>query len=366
MHLTKPTLLIDPKKCKDNIWFMKKKAEDNNISFRPHFKTHQSIAIGKWFKEAGINKITVSSVDMAKYFANEGWEDILIAFPLNINELDEVNSLAKKINLSLTLENFEGLKALEKKLTAQAGIYLKIDAGYGRTGLNWTNKEHIISLSEKILSSDKLDLKGLLVHSGHTYHAGSPNEIIQIHDESIERLNTIKNHLKEKAKDIKISIGDTPGCTLGNNFDGVDEIRPGNFVFYDLQQYKAGVCSLNDIGTILACPVVAKHEERSELIIYGGAVHFSKENIIEGEKTIYGYGVKLNDEDWMPHTSRMIITKLSQEHGTVSVTPEIFNEIKIGDFIGFFPVHACLTANLMGYYQDLNDNLYDHMNGKIR
>ncbi|GEM_PF-2678622 len=34
------------------------KAKQHNLLFRPHFKTHQSKTIGKWFKEKGVNKIT--------------------------------------------------------------------------------------------------------------------------------------------------------------------------------------------------------------------------------------------------------------------------------------------------------------------
>ena len=47
---------------------MARKAKDNGLIFRPHFKTHQSIEIGEWFRESGVNKITVSSLTMANYF----------------------------------------------------------------------------------------------------------------------------------------------------------------------------------------------------------------------------------------------------------------------------------------------------------
>jgi D-serine deaminase-like pyridoxal phosphate-dependent protein len=73
--ITKPTLLIDKKKCKRNIEMMFLKAKINNVVFRPHFKTHQSLDIGQWFKELGVDKITVSSLEMAQYFSSE-WKDI--------------------------------------------------------------------------------------------------------------------------------------------------------------------------------------------------------------------------------------------------------------------------------------------------
>ncbi|MFP4448227.1 MAG: alanine racemase [Bacteroidota bacterium] len=364
MNLTKPTLLLDPRKVKENIAFMKEKADQHTLDFRPHFKTHQSKMIGEWFKEQGVKKITVSSVEMAKYFAKSGWNDILIAFPLNINEIKDINKLSSSVNLYLTIENKAALTALERELINDVGIYIKIDAGYGRTGIDWRNTEEIKVLAEKTEKFPKTSLTGLLIHSGHTYQANSTKEITEIHRTSINKLSEIRKHLKKDSHSLKLSIGDTPGCSIADEFYEADEIRPGNFVFYDLQQYKSGACKLEDIAICLACPIVAKHENKSTLIIYGGAVHFSKEYLMEGEKPIYGYGIKLSDEGWIPWSNKMLITKLSQEHGTITVTPEIFNKFNIGDFIGFLPVHSCLTANLMGEYIDFSGNKYDHLKGQ--
>ena len=60
--ITTPTLILDEEKCKANIKRMVDKANQNNIVLRPHFKTHQSLEIGRWFKDIGINKITASSI----------------------------------------------------------------------------------------------------------------------------------------------------------------------------------------------------------------------------------------------------------------------------------------------------------------
>ena len=67
-------------------------------------------------------------------------------------------------------------------------------------------------------------------------------------------------------------MGDTPAATLCTNFNGVDEIRPGNFVFYDLMQHSLGVCAIEDIAVKMVCPVIAKHVSRNEIVIFGGAV----------------------------------------------------------------------------------------------
>jgi D-serine deaminase-like pyridoxal phosphate-dependent protein len=87
--ITKPTLLLDSEICKRNIRTMQEKAESHHLELRPHFKTHQSLEIGRWFKAQGTSKITVSSIEMALYFSKE-WDDITIAFPVNHLEIDSI------------------------------------------------------------------------------------------------------------------------------------------------------------------------------------------------------------------------------------------------------------------------------------
>ena len=78
--IEKPTLILDPTICRANIQRMAERAKRNNVKFRPHSKTHQSAMVSEWFREVGVDAITVSSVEMATYFAENGWKDITIAF----------------------------------------------------------------------------------------------------------------------------------------------------------------------------------------------------------------------------------------------------------------------------------------------
>jgi len=115
MKITRPTLLLDKKKCRKNIQEMALKAEKHNLKFRPHFKTHQSAEIGEWFKDFGVNSISVSSVEMAEYFLKNGWNDITIAFPFNQLEINEINILAQRIKLNILLVSSESIEFIKEK-----------------------------------------------------------------------------------------------------------------------------------------------------------------------------------------------------------------------------------------------------------
>ena len=66
---------------------------------------------------------------------------------------------------------------------------------------------------------------------------------------------------------------------MANDCSNFDEIRPGNFAYYDVMQYHIGSCNMDNIAVAVACPVVAVHPQKNELVIYGGAIHLSKEFI---------------------------------------------------------------------------------------
>ena len=57
IKIIKPSLLLDKKKCLENIRMMVEKADKNDIILRPHFKTHVSSEIAEWFRDFGIDKI---------------------------------------------------------------------------------------------------------------------------------------------------------------------------------------------------------------------------------------------------------------------------------------------------------------------
>jgi len=135
------------------------------------------------------------------------------------------------------------------------------------------------------------------------------------------------------------------------DFSAVDEIRPGNFVFYDLMQYRIGSCSVDQIAVAMACPVVAIHKERNEIIIYGGAVHFSKERIDDPTMGIlYGAVVEARGEGWGEIIEGMYLKKLSQEHGIIHVPPHLIDNYRIGDIVKILPVHSCLTGHAIRNY----------------
>jgi len=350
-NLKKPTLLVDLQKCKTNINKMVDKAAYHKLQFRPHFKTHQSIRIGKIYKELGVNKITVSSVQMAEKFADQGWQDITIAFPYNPLEIKEIEDLSEKINLNILISSQKSAQKLLEITTHKFNYLIEVDAGYNRSGILSEDTQQIERTIRRLTDHKFI---GFLTHSGDTYQAKSVQEILNIHRHTLSKMSTLKNQFIQQFPQLIVSIGDTPSCTLAKDFDGADEIRPGNFAFYDHMQYNLGVCTFEDIAVCVACPVVDINEERNEIVIYGGAVHLSKEYILKNEKKIYGQVVRLSNKSWNKYDEDIFVTSLSQEHGIIEASDKFISNIQIGDMLGVIPIHSCLTANLLHNFTILN------------
>lgn len=360
--IKKPTLIVDVYKVHQNIDRMVIKAKNSNVRLRPHFKTHQSKDIGEIFREKGITSITVSSIDMANYFANHGWDDITVAIPVNIRQIDEISNLAKRISLGILVDSIESLQYVKDNLNNNISlkIWIEIDTGYDRSGIKSSNVTSIRDIVSLILETEKFLFGGLLTHAGHTYNTQSADKIKEIYKDSVIKINFIKDYLKKNLDIIpELSIGDTPSCSLIENFSDVDEIRPGNFVFYDLTQTKLHSCKEEDISIVVACPVIKKNIEKREIIIYGGTVHLSKESLqINGNNSFGLVCLKVDNNGRSPSLKNTYVSKTYQEHGTIKIDKAYINQIKIGDIIFILPIHSCITANLYKNYKTLSNKTF--------
>ncbi len=353
-NISSPTLLLDEVRALRNIRRMAEKAQRSKVRFRPHFKTHQSAAIGEWFRPFGISAITVSSVRMAEYFTANGWRDILIAFPVNPREISAINALTSQIHLELLVESTEMVKFLALNLVDKTDIWIKADCGAHRTGIPVNQISSFVELAREIQNTSNLNLRGILAHAGQTYHATSKKEVERIYAESFQKLQAVRMAILDLGyAAIEISWGDTPTCSIKDDLSQCDEIRPGNFVLFDATQLKVGSCVEEDIAAAVACPVVALHPKRGEVIIHGGAIHLSKEFMDNEGRLSYGLIALPDENGWSKSIPGAYVRSLSQEHGVIHIPEESFTRIHIGDLLIVLPVHSCLVVDLFHHYLTL-------------
>src|SRR5699024_6889490 len=174
-----PTLQLDETICRTNICRMAQKAQELQLEFKPHMKTHQSAEIGKWFRDEGVQAITVSSVSMARYFADNGWQDITIAFPCNLRESEAIDELAAQIRLTILVNSAETARQLDSALSNNVQAYIELDAGATRTGLRPSTVEEIEMVIFFLPTrTSQIVCLGDYSHPGH-YHSTRANDGIR-------------------------------------------------------------------------------------------------------------------------------------------------------------------------------------------
>lgn len=357
-HITSPTLLIDEQICRKNFQKMAEKAQRNGMKLVPHFKTAQSHVIGGWARDYGIKEITVSSIKMAEYFCGHGWENIHIAFPFNPLEAEKLNRLTRSQSLSVQLINETTTQILVDSLENPVGFFIEIDAGYGRTGVQVSDFGKMEAIMRTAKKSRNLKFQGFYLHAGHTYYEKDKEAV---YGQTRDALGMLKAKYRSEYPHLVTRTGDTPGCAVMEDFGDIDEMGPGNFVFFDMMQVALGSCAREDVAVALAVPVVDIQKERGEILVHGGGVHLSKDFLPEpdGGKN-FGEVVFLTESGWTIPSEISFLKSISQEHGLVKASPELLAKVKVGDLLGILPIHSCMTADCMEGYISIEGKAIDH------
>jgi D-serine deaminase-like pyridoxal phosphate-dependent protein len=145
-----------------------------------------------------------------------------------------------------------------------------------------------------------------------------------------------------------VSIGSTPTITHVDHLDGVDEIRPGNYIFFDAFQAALGSCGLEDTALTVLATVIHKDASRRRLVVDAGAIALSKDRGPVGIDPSCGYGRVL---DLQGTDTGMRVTGMSQEHGEIVAEDDtMIKRFKVGDRVRVLANHSCLTAAQHAYY----------------
>lgn len=349
--LTTPALLVDAAIVQRNCDRMRTKAALSGVLFRPHVKTHKTVEIARMQHGGERGPITVSTLAEAEAFAEAGFGDITYAVPVAPEKLERAAALARRIaRLNLLIDSERALREVEAhagKNGTKFDLFLKVDCGYHRAGVDPSDPASV-QLAQKMAVSPAVRFQGLLTHAGHSYHATGAEELRRIAREESGVLTQFRSRLGPALQTTLRSVGSTPTASAVDRFDDSDEVRPGNYVFYDAFQAAIGSCTTDDIAVSVLATVVGSYPERREAIIDAGALALSKDRGAEHVDRDCGFGV-VCDLELRPLPARLI--SLSQEHGKLS-TSEV---LEVGTRVRVLPNHSCLTAAMFDRYCVLDE-----------
>ncbi len=348
MHLNDlptPCALVDLDRLERNATRMADHAHVLGVRLRPHVKTHKCVEAARIQTRSHFGGITVSTLAEARGFAEAGFRDITYAVPIAPQKLTEVVEINSRIDrLSVLVDHMVTISAIEEKARSQAivlPVWLKIDCGLHRAGVD-PESDQAIALATRLQNSPHIDFLGVLTHAGQSYDAvdreGALAAALEEHAVTLtflERLAKANVHVPET------SIGSTPTASAVENLDGIDEIRPGNYAFFDVFQNAIGSCTLGDVAFSVLAAVVSVHPEEQRAVIDAGALALSKDPGPTHVDPDCGFGHIVAVEDQHPLPG-LRLTSVSQEHGEIEGPGTA--ALRPGTHLRILPNHSCLAA----------------------
>ena len=332
-----PYLLIDGTQLERNILRMANVARENGIALRPHVKTHKIPRIAREQLEAGAAGITVAKLSEAEVMADGGIEDIFIAYPLVTEaKIRQAVRLGERVRLIVGVDSLEGARRLSEAAEGpNLEVRLEVDTGLRRTGIP---RDEAVGLAGEIESMGNLDLTGIYTYRGAVLGGSKTLELEKAGLEEGRVMVSLAEQMRERGIRIKdVSVGSTPTAEYVAKVEGVTEIRPGTYVFYDRMQARLGACSLDDCAAVVVCTVVSR-PTGDLAIIDGGSKTFATDVAPGADPlNLEGYGHILGYPD-------AVLERLTEEHGMLSVDEDC--DLEVGDTLQIIPNHICSTVNL--------------------
>jgi D-serine deaminase-like pyridoxal phosphate-dependent protein len=336
-RLDTPVVVIDIDRVEMRIAAMAAAMRDRGVALRPHAKTHKSIEIGRRQVAAGAAGLTVATLGEAERFAEAGFDDLFIAFPLIVHgpKIDRLRRLAGRCRLAVGVDSAVGIDALAAGFGGHVGeapdVVIEVDVGGARTGVR---PEGVGSLARCAID-EGLTVRGVFTHGGHGY-AGRAERVTAAEDE-VRGLTVAADALRrEGIEPTVVSAGSTPTAVLSAS-GPVTEERPGTYVFGDRQQAFLAGAPLDDAALLVASTVVS-HGSGSGFVVDAGAKILAKDvaSFVPGHGTIVGF-------------PDAVISRVNDHHGVVEL-PDGGVRPSIGDVVWIVPNHVCPVVNLVDQY----------------
>jgi D-serine deaminase-like pyridoxal phosphate-dependent protein len=189
-----------------------------------------------------------------------------------------------------------------------------------------------------------LRFRGLLSHAGHAYGAASESDAAAIAATEVRLLTALAARARERGLAVEeISVGATPTARYSLQQDGITEMRPGNYIYFDRTQVGLGAAAWDDCALMVLARVVAR-PAADRLILDSGSKTLTTDQA-RGFGSHSGFGAVFSRLDALVPDERLFVERLSEEHATVRVTGEC--ALEPGDLVRVVPNHSCVVSNLV-------------------
>jgi D-serine deaminase-like pyridoxal phosphate-dependent protein len=331
-----PAMVVDLDIMEKNLRRVADYAAGHGLRLRPHTKTHKSVNLARRQLALGAAGLTVAKVSEAEVMLGASPAGVLVAFPvIGHAKLERLVAVARQTRVTVALDSIFAARQLSEAARAAQvtfGVLAEMDAGLGRVGVEPGGP--LLELAQCVARLPHLDLEGNAFYPGHIKDLDEPGRraLAQLG----ELLGSVLADFEKAGLEVRIvSGGSTPTLFHSHELQGMTEIRPGTYIFNDLNTVRSGGCGLEDCAARIVATVVSTARP-GQMIIDGGSKTFSSDRPVNASDVTFGQ---------LMEAPGARFHKMNEEHGFVDIS-RAESEFSVGDRVRVIPNHVCVAMNL--------------------
>ena len=334
-----PALLVDLDVMERNLRRVADYTQKHGLRLRPHTKTHKSPRIGRRQLELGAAGLTVAKVGEAEVMLDAAPADMLVAYPvIGRAKLERLMAVARRTRVTVSLDSLFAAQQLSEAAQAagrgivKIGVLAETDVGLGRVGVSPGGE--LLDLARGIERLAGLSFEGIAFYPGHIKDNGAAGRAA---------LAALGGLIQSMLADFRregiavriVSGGSTPSLYHSHELAGLNEIRPGTYVYNDWNTVASGACTPEECAAALLVTVVSTARP-GQIIVDGGSKTFSSDRLTGSTESTFGHVVEAPEA---------VFHKMNEEHGYVDVRA-CGRKFEIGERLRIVPNHICVAVNL--------------------
>jgi D-serine deaminase-like pyridoxal phosphate-dependent protein len=331
-----PALLVDLDKMEDNLHRVADYTRAHGLRLRPHTKTHKSPRIGRQQLDLGAAGLTVAKVGEAEVMLGAAPDDMLVAYPvIGQAKLERLMAVARRTRVTVSLDSLYAAQQLSNAAHGagvNVGVLAETDVGLGRVGV--TPGAELLDLARGIQRLPGLTLEGITFYPGHIKDNGDEGR------QAVAALGGLIQSILDDFRQAGIAVGivsggSTPSLFHSHELPGLNEIRPGTYVFNDWNTVMSGASTAEQCAATLLVTVVSTARP-GQIIVDGGSKTFSSDRLSGSQDATFGHVLE---------APAAVFHKMNEEHGYIDVR-KCERRFEIGERLHIIPNHICVAVNL--------------------
>lgn len=395
-----PAAIIDLAKVRNNCELMLDAVKKLGVKFRAHVKTHKTLEVtrlqvGAECKDVRLIVSTVIEAEhlvplLLEYQTKGAKVNVLYGVPLGPSHIERLAGVGRALgpgSVSTMIDHPDQLRALHRYNTlagSPASIFIKADAGTSRAGISPSSSQmhELVRSASDLEQAGGIIFQGFYSHAGHSYSGSSPDDAMYM---LMHEISTAIEAAKARSTvagsaPLTISVGASPTTLSVQNLfsssetpaskqltallqstsqDFTLELHAGVYPLLDMQQNAthARPSPTSDIALTVLAEVCSLYPSRTpgqpEALLSAGCLALAREPC----KDYAGWGVVtpwgFTDDKYDIEKGRMIVTRISQEHGILAYEGSAPHEelpLTYGQKLRIWPNHACITGAMYAFY----------------